>query len=119
MLIQVIPRTAATHTPMIIPIRFILFVVLIAYNLHLYYVDNKKISLFDYIFFVGLSLISIVIGILLGYALVKGLVKFGDTPINYSKNIKLAIILSIPTLLGAHLLRLLISFIYRKIKAFK
>lgn len=96
-----------------------LFVILIAYNLHLYYVDNKKIFLFDYLFFVGFSLISVVIGILLGYALVKGLVKFGDTPINYSKNIKLAIILSIPALLGSHLLRLLISFIYRKIKASK
>lgn len=97
----------------------ILFIGLIAYNLHLYGLDNKGITLYDYTFFVGFSLISLVLGMLIGYLLVKSLVKFGDNPINYSKNIKIAILISIPSLAAAHGLRFLITFLYKKIKGIK
>ena len=94
----------------------ILFVFLVAYNLYLYRKDLGKIPLFDYIFFISFSLIAVGLGVLLGWILAKNLIKFGDNPINYSKSIAVAILVGIPTIGAAHLLRMLMTYIFPKIK---
>ena len=94
----------------------ILFVFLIAYNLYLYGKDIGKIPLFDYVIFLSFSAIAIGFGVLVGYLLAKNLIKFGENPINYSKSIAVAIFVAIPTIAVAHLLRVLMSYIFPKIK---
>lgn len=92
-----------------------LFIALIAYNLYLYKIDNNGITLFDYVLFIGSSIIAVGFGLVFGWLLASTLVKFGDNPIDYTLNVKLTIFVSIPSLILAHIARAIMSE-FRNIK---
>ena len=93
----------------------ILFFALIVYNLYLFNKENKESTVHDYLLYGGFSLVSLFLGVLLGWLLVKSLVKF-ENPINYGKAVLVASLVS-PLIIGAaHGARVLFTYLLSKPK---
>lgn len=93
----------------------LLFTGLLSYNIYLFKEEIKRFNLFDYIAIGLFSILSVTIGILLGWLLANSLLKF-DNPINFQKAILTASLIAPVVVISSHFISLLIKLIAPRIK---